>query len=208
VIESQIILRPLEVLLDSWALRMAIETGAMADQGIPMPTHSRLRAHKQWLPVALWMGFIFVMSSDFGSGAHTSLLLEPLIFWIKPNASPEDIERVHFLVRKFAHLSEYAVLALLLLRAIKLSLRPTARRWSWQRAAVALLIAATYAATDEWHQSFVPSRTADLKDVLIDSSGALIGLMLVFFWCKLTSLGWFFPTRTPPQVGGIGKDRS
>jgi len=175
---------------------------------MPMRIQSRWRAHKQWLPVALWMGLIFVMSSDFGSGAHTSAILEPLILWIKPNASPEEIERVHFLVRKSAHLSEYAVLALLLLRAIKLSLRPTARRWSWQRAAVALLIAATYAATDEWHQSFVPSRTADLNDVLIDSSGALIGLMLVFFWCKLTSLGWFFPTRTPPQVGGIGKDRS
>jgi VanZ family protein len=187
---------------------MAIETGAIADQGMPMRTQSRLRAHKQWLPVALWMGFIFVMSSDFGSGAHTSVILEPLILWIKPNASPEEIERVHFLVRKSAHLSEYAILALLILRAIKLSLRPAARRWSWPRAGVALLIAAAYAATDEWHQSFVPSRTADLKDVLIDSSGALIGVMLMFFWCKLTSPGWFFPTRTPAQVDGIGKDRT
>ena len=104
--------------------------------------------------------------------------------------------------------SEYAILALLILRAIKLSLRPAARRWSWPRAGVALLIAAAYAATDEWHQSFVPSRTADLKDVLIDSSGALIGVMLMFFWCKLTSPGWFFPTRTPAQVDGIGKDRT
>jgi VanZ family protein len=162
-----------------------------------MRTMKMLRASLHWLPVALWMGFIFVMSSDVGSAAHTSLILEPLILWIKPTASPEDIERVHLLVRKSAHLSEYAVLALLILRAHRLSLRPAASRWSWPRAGVALLMAAAYAATDEWHQSFVPSRTADLNDVLIDSSGAFIGLMLRFLWCKLTALGWFFQPKPP-----------
>ena len=202
-----------------------------------MQIQSILCAHKQWLPVALWMGFIFVMSSDLGSAAHTSRILEPLILWIKPNASPEELERVHFLVRKFAHLSEYAVLALLVLRAINLdsaveasaprscerepldplgALSLSKRRvdsastaesrikrsvhacpgvWSWQRAGVALLIAAAYAATDEWHQSFVPSRTADLTDVLIDSSGAMIGLTLVFLWNKFTFLSSRFQAK-------------
>lgn len=109
---------------------------------------------------------------------------------------------MQFFVRKSAHLFEYAVLALLILRAIKRPLRPASNSWSWQRAGVALLIAAAYAATDEWHQSFVPSRTADLNDVLIDSSGALIGLTPAFFWSKLTPLSRFFLTRhsaSPPR---------
>jgi VanZ family protein len=58
-------------------------------------------------------------------------------------------------------------------------------------------MAAAYAATDEWHQSFVPSRTADLGDVLIDSTGAAIGLMLVFLWHKLASLGWLAKSTHP-----------
>jgi VanZ family protein len=160
-----------------------------------MRTRSILRAHKQWLPVALWMGFIFVMSTDLGSATHTSRIVEPLILLIKPNASPEELDLGHLLVRKCAHLSEYAVLALLILRAIKRSAHTTPEAWSWQRAGVALLIAAAYAATDEWHQSFVPSRTADLTDVLIDSSGAMMGLTLVFLWNKFTFLSSRFQTK-------------
>jgi VanZ family protein len=151
------------------------------------------------------MTLIFVMSSDFGSAAHTSRIIEPLILWINPNASPETLAHLHFLVRKFGHLSEYAVLALLVLRAIRLTARPTLARWSWQRAGIALLIAAAYAATDEWHQSFVPTRTAAFDDVLIDSTGALAGLMLVFFWYKLPSPGLFFQTKPSPQVEGADR---
>jgi VanZ family protein len=148
-----------------------------------------MRTYTQWLPVILWMGVIFMMSSDLGSAEHTSRILEPLVLWIKPDASREEFELVHFLVRKLGHLSEYAILALLILRAIKRSLNPTPKKVSWQMVIVTLLVAAAYAATDEWHQSFVPGRTAALGDVLIDSSGALAGLAAMFFWRKLTSPG-------------------
>ena len=144
-----------------------------------------LRAHQHWLPVALWMGVIFALSTDLGSAEHTSYIIRPLILWLVPTASPEAIGRIQFLIRKSAHLSEYAMLAFLVLRAIRMSGSPAPKPWSWQRAGLALLIAAAYAATDEWHQSFVPSRTADLGDVLIDSAGAAIGLLLVFLLCQL-----------------------
>jgi VanZ family protein len=157
--------------------------------------HGVLRANKRWLPVVLWMGFIFVMSSDVGSDAHTSRILEPVILWISPNASPVEIQQAHFLIRKSGHLSEYAMLAFLLFRAIRRPLRPGSSPWSWQSAGIALLMAAAYAATDEWHQSFIPSRTADLHDVLIDSCGASIGLTLVFFCYKLTALRRAFQTK-------------
>jgi VanZ family protein len=160
----------------------------MAEDTTPVRKQVWWRACRHWLPVVLWMGFIFAMSTDLGSAQHTSRIIEPLILWIKPDATREQIGHVQFLVRKAAHLTEYAVLALLVLRAIRLSGRRAQTPWSWQRACIVLLIAAAYAATDEWHQSFVPSRTADIADVLIDSSGALAGLALVFCWSKLTCL--------------------
>jgi len=153
-------------------------------------------AFKYWLPVILWMGVIFVMSTDAGSAAHTSLIIEPLVLWIKPNASHEEFELVHFIIRKLGHLSEYAILGLLVLRALKHA-RPSAPgKWSWQAAGVTLLVAAVYAATDEWHQSFVPGRTAALGDVLIDSSGAAVGLMVMLLRHKLTASG-LCPTTAP-----------
>jgi len=143
------------------------------------------------------MGFIFAMSSDLGSSAHTSLIIEPVILWINPHATPEEIEEAHFLVRKSGHISEYAVLGFLIFRAMKLSRPPAAHPWSWRCAGVSLLIATAYAASDEWHQSFVPGRTAAVHDVIIDSCGALIGLSLVFKWCKVTAFSSSRQTAPP-----------
>ena len=158
-----------------------------------------IRAYKHWLPVALWMGVIFIMSTDLGSGAHTSRLIEPLVRWIRPDTTPEEFERVHFLVRKSGHLAEYAVLTLLLLLTLKHSLpRPaTTAKWSWPAAGLVLVTAAAYAATDEWHQSFVPGRTATLRDVLIDSGGALLALAVMFSWQKFSPIG-LRPQPTAP----------
>jgi VanZ family protein len=158
---------------------------------------SKIHTFKHWLPAILWMGVIFVMSTDAGSAAHTSKIIEPLVLWIKPNASQDEFELVHFIIRKLGHLSEYAVLALLVLRAMRRTLLLAPGAWSWQAAGVTQLLAAAYAATDEWHQSFIPGRTAALGDVAIDSSGALVGLMLIFLWHKLTSPG--FPPKTTPR---------
>src|SRR5476651_839744 len=72
-----------------------------------------LRAHKHWLPVILWMGFIFVMSTELGSFAHTSRIIEPLLRWLYPGISAKTVDLVHLLIRKGGHLTEYAVLALL-----------------------------------------------------------------------------------------------
>jgi VanZ family protein len=158
-----------------------------------------LRANNPWLDVVLWMAFIFVLSSDLGSATHTSMIIEPLVLWLRPNASPEEIARVHFFVRKAGHLSEYAVLALLLFRTIRRAPFPSSSAWSWKNAGLALFIAAAYAASDEWHQSFVASRTADFHDVLIDSGGALVGLTVLFLWYKITSWRSIFRTKAPAR---------
>jgi len=161
---------------------------------------SKIQPFKYWLPAILWMGVIFAMSTDVGSSAHTSRIIEPLVLWIKPNASHDEFELVHSCIRKLGHLSEYAVLALLVLRAMRRTLLLAPGRWSWQAAGVTLLIAASYAATDEWHQSFIPGRTAALGDVAIDSCGALVGLTLIFLWYKLNSLKFPRKMTSRPSV--------
>jgi len=138
---------------------------------------------KCWLPVFLWMGLIFILSTDLGSSAHTSRILGPLLRWLIPNVTREQIEMVQFLVRKGGHVAEYAGLAMLLVRALRPALRAT-QAWSWPAAGLTLAAATAYAATDEWHQSFVATRTASAGDVLLDAIGVSIGLVLVFGWQK------------------------
>lgn len=127
------------------------------------------------LPVILWMGVIFLLSTDLGSSAHTGRFLGPLLRWFIPDLSAGTIETAHFLVRKGAHLGGYAVLAILLYRAC------TILEWwnpahPWRAGSAIIAACALYAASDEFHQSFVGTRGASVGDVLLDTLGALLGL--------------------------------
>jgi VanZ family protein len=124
--------------------------------------------------VAAWLCIIFWFSTGTFSGKMTSRYIDPLLLWLFPGISASGLRLGHFLIRKAAHLSEYAVLAMLLVRA----LWPVARA-SWLRLVGPTLgICAAYALLDEFHQSFVPSRTGSLLDVGFDFSGALLGTAL------------------------------
>jgi VanZ family protein len=146
----------------------------------------KLRAFlKFWLPVLFWMALIFSASADARSYEHSSRLIIPFLHWLFPQMSPIHIEQIHHLVRKCGHLTEYAILALLLWRALHLSKNdlPT---WSWPKVGGTLLIVFIYAASDEFHQSFVPTRTALVSDVFIDTAGGAIGLLVlwIFHLCR------------------------
>jgi VanZ family protein len=121
------------------------------------------------------MGLIFMASTDAFSAAHTGSVLVPFLLRLFPRISAETLDFIHFCIRKGAHLTEYAVLGILLWRAI-----PEHRRHpeaaDWWRAGLALIVATVYGATDEYHQSFVPSRGPSVHDVLIDACGAAIAL--------------------------------
>ena len=131
---------------------------------------------KYWLPVFAWLGLIFIGSTDLMSAEHTSRIIGPVLRWFNPGVSAETIAQIQFFVRKAGHLSEYAILAILIWRAFR-------GGSSWQLKmsilfVLALFGCAIFAATDEFHQSFVPSRTASPIDVMIDVSGALIALTI------------------------------
>lgn len=125
---------------------------------------------KYWLPVLAWMIFIFIGSTDLLSAEHTSRFIGPFLRWFAPDVSAATIASVQLVARKFGHVTEYAILAALLYRAL--------RRHRERALALAFIVAAVYAALDEFHQSFVPSRTGSPMDVLIDCAGALVGLAI------------------------------
>jgi VanZ family protein len=136
---------------------------------------------KNWLPVLVWLGVIFFGSTDLMSAEHTSRFIVPFLRWLKPDISPETLGSIHFIFRKCAHVSEYAVLALLLFRAaivvtnLKRSI-PILYVSVW---GICLLVAAT----DEFHQTFVRSRSASVRDFMIDIVGAIVGLLIGAIFC-------------------------
>jgi len=126
------------------------------------------------------MALIFSGSSDARSYEHSSRLVEPILRWLFPHLSQAHIEVLHHMVRKCTHLTEYAVLALLLWRALRKPVKNDSRPWNWPEARLALLLVMFYAATDEFHQSFVPTRTPLVTDVLIDTTGGAAGLFALW----------------------------
>lgn len=115
------------------------------------------------------MGVIFIGSTDVLSSGRTSRFIGPVLRWFKPDVTGEQIRFVQMIVRKTGHVIEYAVLAALILRA----LRDTEDRRRALR--VALLLSVAYAVSDEWHQSLVATRQGSVWDVAIDAAGAALG---------------------------------
>ena len=129
---------------------------------------------RAWLPCAGWMGVIFFMSAMPGdvSGEQSGLIVTCLLGMIRflfgaEAASSVSVDTIGFIVRKTAHMTEYAVLFLLYRRALALSGAHHPRL-------TALVMSAGYAATDEWHQGFVAGRGPSPVDVGIDTLGAAI----------------------------------
>lgn len=125
------------------------------------------------------MAFIFFASTGNFSASNTSLLIRPVVLWLFPDISNERLQAIHFIIRKLAHFTEYAVLGLLAARAFIESSRAGLRRHWFFDALVLIII---YALSDEYHQSFVASRTASIYDSLIDISGGLVALLIVAVW--------------------------
>lgn len=119
------------------------------------------------------MTLMFFGSTDLMSSEHTSRFLGPFLRWLVPGITPITIAEIHLAVRKAAHVTEYAILTGLLFRALRGLIDGF-----WPRAAVAFVPVMIFAAADEFHQRFVPSRTGSIHDVLIDYSGAFLGILL------------------------------
>jgi VanZ family protein len=129
-----------------------------------------------YLPLIAWLVFIFFASSDNFNAGNTSRIIGPLILWLFPSTSPETLTVVHLVTRKIAHFTEYAILGFLAARAFRTSPHPAIKQ-RWFLICIALVV--VYALLDEYHQSFVPSRTASIHDSLIDMAGGLTVLIFI-----------------------------
>jgi VanZ family protein len=125
------------------------------DLAAPLTAHGKRRLWLWWGLALVWMGGIFFFS------AQTNFDFAPEQWQIDP-------------VSWAAHFAEYAVLAALLWQALRHTPRLGRRA-----VALAFVLAALYAISDEWHQSFVPGRYPDIRDVLVDVAGALTALLLL-----------------------------
>ncbi len=139
---------------------------------------------RAWWPAIFWAALISVLSTDSFSATHTGLVVTPLLRWLIPSITPQGIELVHHYIRKSAHFVEYFIFFMLLYHGIRATRRDT-RPWNWSWALVAWLIAAVYSALDEIHQIFVPSRGPSAWDSLLDSTGALFALIVLFLLYRL-----------------------
>lgn len=147
-----------------------------------MKRQTLLRFLSRYGPLIVWLAFISIASSDDFSASNTSRIIGPLVLWLFPGTSPERLEIIHSCARKLAHFSEYALLGLLAARAFRTSPNYTLkRRWF----VISLALVVVYALLDEYHQSFVPSRTASIFDSFIDMAGGLTALLLVFWWTRV-----------------------
>ncbi len=108
----------------------------------------------RWGPVAVWLVVIFIGSSIGTLPSLDRGLLDRMLHWL-------------------GHLSEYAILAVLLLRALK-----NDQPLGWRQVLITLMVAAIYGLSDEWHQTFVKGRSGELWTIGLDTIGALIGVVV------------------------------
>ena len=140
---------------------------------------SRRETIARWLAVLAWATVISLLSTEWFTGDRTASVLLPLLAALFPSASTTELANLHQHIRKAAHFAEYLVLSVLLYRALA-----GPRSWNLRAAGVALLLAAVYSGSDEFHQWYVPGRTAAITDCLIDVSGAAAGQGLLAAWSR------------------------
>ena len=130
-------------------------------------------------PMVLLMLAIFIVSSDLGSADHTRPVLASIVRrflpWLAQQMTPAMIDVTDFIIRKVAHVTEYAILSLLVSRSVGIKKNSTIRE-----RLVPAGISSLYALSDEFHQSFVPSRGATYTDVMWDTLGGFIGSAILF----------------------------
>jgi VanZ family protein len=156
-----------------------------SDDPISRPSQNASRSVIfRYAPLLLWIGLIFLFSSTVASANQTSRIIGPILHFLFPSAPEVTIQQYHFLVRKCAHFTEYALLAFWSIRALATSSKQSLRKF---RFVLAVLIVLLIASTDEFNQSFEPSRTSSPWDVLLDCIGGATMSFVYWLFFKFRS---------------------
>ena len=139
---------------------------------------------RAWIPAIAWLGLIAIESTASLSSENTGRFLYP-IFHFLFGLDPVRFVPWHFLIRKTGHVIGYAVLSILLFRAWRVTVAVKNNpRWSIVWARIALAMTALVGGLDEWHQTFLPSRTGTIHDVVLDTTAGLAAQILLFLWLR------------------------
>jgi len=159
----------------------AVRPGAFGLRGLNSDRHQVLKA---WIAAILWLIVIAIESTAWLSAQHTSRFLYPLLHFLF-GLDWERFEYWHFFIRKGGHVFGYGLLSILLFRAWRETLPVVSgARWTFRWANIAVLGTALVASLDEWHQTFIPSRTGTVHDVILDTCAGIGAQILVFLWMK------------------------
>lgn len=138
---------------------------------------------KAWIAAILWLIVIAIESTTYLSSHNTSRFLYPLLHFLF-GMNHARFEYLHFYMRKGGHVFGYGMLSILLFRAWRETLPAIdGGNWAFPWAALAVFGTAVVASLDEWHQSYIPSRTGTPWDVLLDTcAGIAAQILLVAFY--------------------------
>ena len=138
---------------------------------------------KAWLAAILWLIVIAIESTSYLSAQNTSRILYPILHFLF-GIDRASFEPWHVFIRKSGHVFGYGLLCILLFRAWRETLRtPGNPKWTLRWATIAILGTALVASLDEWHQSYIPSRTGRWQDVVLDTcAGIAAQLALLLYW--------------------------
>jgi VanZ family protein len=134
---------------------------------------------KTWIAAGLWLGLIVAESTRFASAENTGRLFYPLLHFLF-GVDRAHFPTWHFFIRKTGHFIGYFTLSWLLFRAWRDTFPFSGRTWSIQWARISFFMTALVACLDEWHQTFIPGRTGNIHDVMLDSTAAFIAQIVLF----------------------------
>lgn len=154
---------------------------------------------KAWIAAGLWMVLIAIESTAYLSSGNTSRVLYPILH-ILFGMDPLRFPTWHHYIRKTGHFVGYFTLSVLLFRAWRATL-PSTSRWELRWAAIAFFMSAFVGSMDEWHQTFLPSRTGLVSDAILDSIAALTAQIALFVFLQLWSSRKAKP-QTMPVLSG------
>ena len=151
---------------------------------------------RNWWPVVFWLGVIRAESTDTASAANTGTLLYNVIAFVAPHVEHAFVDGLNEVLRKTGHFFGYGILGALVFIALRKTNRDRLRGvlnrawgiylhdfWRLEWAVLGVLVAMITGSFDEIHQSFIPSRTGRWQDVVLDTCGAIVIQLLIYFYC-------------------------
>ena len=146
-------------------------------------TVSRPNLVRVWWPALVWIGLIAFESTDFFSSRNTGTVLYTLLTRLFGQVDFYKFLVFHHYLRKTGHVVGYGMLSLLLLRGWRATLGPVPALLL-RAALLSWLGTVSVAAMDEWHQSYIRSRTGTVHDVVLDTVAGVAFLLAAYFWLR------------------------